>query len=213
MRRRATMEDAYPLHWPEGQKRTAVNLRGAANFKVPLATARDRLLDELKRLGARYAVLSTNVPLRRDGLFYADARAPEPSDPGVAVYFDLDAGRTGEFVQHAMACDRWRSVRDNVHALGKTIEAMRGIERWGSSEIMLRAFSAFAALPPAPTDWRSILGFHGHGPGLTLDDVRQRFRTLASQAHPDAGGSHDDMVRLNQAMTAAEQELGQEARA
>src|SRR5262249_9015595 len=147
-------------------------------------------------LGARYVVISTNVPLRRDGLPYADAE--RVTDPGVAVYFDLDG------TQHVIACDVWQSARSNTQAIAKTVEAMRGIERWGSSEIMKRAFSAFVALPPASTDWRSIFG----ADCTDLGELRTRYRSLAISAHPDRGGSHDEMVRLNTALEAAERELG-----
>ena len=201
--KRVSAEDAWPLTWPAGQERTAINLRRDARFQVTIGRARDGLLYELRALGARYVILSTNVPLRRDGLFYADAKAPEPSDPGVAVYFDFQPMPSDEITQHAMACDRWRTVRDNVHALGKTVEAMRGIERWGSSEIMRRAFSAFKMLPPVATDWRAVFGVSG-----PLEVVKDIYRRRALVAHPDHGGDPVEMAVLNAAMSAAEREIG-----
>jgi hypothetical protein len=45
------------------------------------------------------------------------------------------------------ACDRWDSVADNVQAIRKTIEALRGIERWGTGDMVQRAFAGFVALP------------------------------------------------------------------
>lgn len=190
---------AYPLAWPEHTPRTPAGRREFARFKMQFGTARDRVVNELKLLGARYVVLSSNVPTRHDGLPYADMR--EPDDPGVAVYFDLRGH------QHCLACDRWRKVRDNLHAIGLTVEALRGIARWGSSEIMQRAFAGFQALPPAPNDWRAVFGFDSTLPQPTLQGVRERFRRLAMQAHPDQGGNHDAMTKLNQAMEAAEREL------
>lgn len=189
----ASIEMAYPLHWPEGFPRR--RRREVSRFRTTFGVARDRLLREFGLLGARYIVISSNIPVRRDGLPYADHR--QPDDPGVAVYFDLKGG------QRVMACDRWSTACDNVVALAHTVEAMRGIARWGSTEMLERAFSAFQALPPAATDWRAVLG------ATTLEEARRRHRALAFEAHPDRrGGSEEAMKRLNVALEAAERELG-----
>jgi hypothetical protein len=187
---------AFPLYWPECSPRTLVRRR--APFRVQLGTARENLLAELRRLGAGNKVISTNLPLRPDGLFRIDDRRLE--DPGVAVYFELAGNR------RVMACDRWDSLAANIQAIARTIEALRGIERWGSGDLVERAFSGFAALPPrsAPVDWRAVLGgYEAHG----LAGIRQRYRALALELHPDRGGDPDAMARLNEAMAAAEAEL------
>jgi hypothetical protein len=57
------------------------------------------------------------------------------SDSGAAVYFT----RKGR--DQCIACDKWDSVRDNLHAIGKTIEALRGIDRWGTGEMVDAAFA------------------------------------------------------------------------
>jgi len=75
--------EAYPLHWPHGWKRR--NRRERAKFSTSFANARDGLIDELRLMGAKNIVLSTNIELRRDGLPYAKAKQPE--DPGIAIYF------------------------------------------------------------------------------------------------------------------------------
>jgi hypothetical protein len=189
-------EAAFPLAWPEGEPRTPPHKRQRARFELRFAAARDDLLEELRRLKARYPVLSTNVSLRRDGLPYASA--PPPADPGVAVYFLLDDD------QMVFACDKWDKVEDNVRAIGKTIEALRGISRWGARNMMKRAFSAFKALPAA--DWRSVMGILDAG--VTLEQVKARYRELAAKLHPDTGGSHHAMQRLNAAWEQAQKELG-----
>lgn len=194
--KRAGDELAFPLAWPDGHPRTEPHMRQRARFKVTAGRARDDLVEELRRLGARYIVISTDVPLRRDGLPYAGG---DPEDTGVAVYFDLD----GE--QHVLPCDRWNTVGDNLQALAKTVEAMRGIERWGTGGMMRRAFSAFKALPAAPREWWHVLGVSRVS---SLAVVKDRYRELAREAHPDTPtGSHEQMSRLNAAMAAAEQEL------
>ena len=55
------------------------------------------------------------------------------------------------------ACDKWRDVYDNIYAIGKTIEALRGIERWGTGDMVEQAFTGFVALPSPKSPWE-ILG-------------------------------------------------------
>lgn len=164
-----------------------------------MRAARDHLVNELKLLGARYVVISSNVPIRRDGLLYANASTPD--DPGVAVYFDYDGSSM------VFACDKWNKVEHNVRAVGKTIEALRGIARWGSTDMMKRAVSAFKALPAdGATDWRPTLGVSKHENNLSF--IKEQYRRLAADAHPDRGGNQHQMVRLNKAWEAARKELG-----
>jgi hypothetical protein len=121
------MTEAYPLHWPEGRKRTDPYRRQRSRFQTGFGMAVRQVIAELHRMGARNAVVSTNVPLRRDGLPLASAK--NVSDPGAAVYFRR------KDKPMVFACDRWDKPEDNLWAIAKTIEAMRGIERWGSGDM------------------------------------------------------------------------------
>lgn len=177
--------EAHPLHWPQGWPRTRSPQR--ARFDASFATARDGLFSQIKMLGGTHIVMSTNVPLRRDGIPYANQR--QPDDKGVAVYF-LRRGR-----QMVFACDRWDKVEDNMRAIEKTIDAIRGIERWGASEMMERAFTAFEALPAPRSCW-DILGVP---PGASAADISAAYRAKARSMHPDAGGSEAAMSELNRA--------------
>lgn len=177
--------EAYPLHWPQGWPRARYTQ--TARFEASFAKARDGLFNEIKLLGGTHIVLSSNIPLRRDGIPYANQ--PQPADKGVAVYF-LRRGRSMVF-----ACDRWNKVEDNIRAIEKTIEAIRGIERWGASEMMERAFTAFEALPAPKSCW-DILGLK---PGASAADISAAYRSKARTAHPDAGGSEAAMAELNRA--------------
>lgn len=194
------MTTAYPLQWPDGRPRTAAYKRARASFSTTFAGARDNLISEVRRLGGRHLVISTNVPLRQDGLPYARYAALD--DEGVAVYFTLD-GR-----QMCFACDRWNKVEHNMHAIVKTVDALRGIARWGTGDMMAAAFTGFSALPApgAPRAWREVLGLHSGE--RNMDIVRAAYRRLAQKHHPDRpGGSHDAMTDLNAALAAAEKEL------
>lgn len=188
---------AYPLHWPLGRPRTASRTSAPFNRKVhngrwnetkrlTISVARDRLQDELERLRATGIVLSTNVELRLDGSPRSD-RSP-PADPGVALYFKLKGRDT------VLACDRWDSVADNIAAIAKHIEALRGIERWGVGTLE-QAFAGYQALP-APEQWWQVLGV---GNQATRAEIDAAYRAKARTAHPDTGGSDAAMARLNAA--------------
>lgn len=185
------MTEAYPLKWPDGWKRTRNPKRSP--FKVTDTQAIDDILREVRLMGGRYPLISTNVKLRRDGLPYANQA--QPHDTGVAVYFQRGDD------QMVFACDQWDRVRDNLRAIAKTIESLRGIERWGASEMMKRAFSAFEALP-APTDWRDT--FKGC---RTADEVQREFRRKAKECHPDSGGNASAFARLTEHYEQAKREL------
>lgn len=144
-------------------------------------------------------IISSNIELRRDGLPYS-GRKPAGS-PGVAVYFQFE----GE--QQVFACDCWDLAEDNMRAIGKTIEALRGIQRWGSTEMMRRAFGGFKALPPGYTDWRHMFGFDPDEL-VSATALKRRYHERARLAHPDLhGGDNGELTRLNLAHAAAKEAI------
>lgn len=177
---------AYPLQWPDGWPRTK-DIQ-TSKFKATTDKARKKLLDEVARMGGEAPVISSNVPLRADGHMRADR---EPVDAAVAVYFQ----RNGKGM--VFACDRYDFVKDNLHALALTIEALRGIERWGASEMMERAFSGFKQLNAENESmswWRMLVV----KPEATVAEIEKAYREMAKFAHPDMpGGSHEAMAALN----------------
>ncbi len=191
---------AYPLAWPMGWPRTPPHkqenghgrfARGSRGWTF--AEARDALMAEVGRLKGGAPILSSNFPLRRDGLPLA--RAGRIDDEGVAIYFML-SGR-----QMAMAADRFMRAEHNMRSLTLAIEAMRQLERHGGGVMMERAFAGFTALPPpgAPRPWFDVLGLQ---PTAKRSDIEAAFRLKAKMAHPDVGGSHDAMAALSAARDA-----------
>lgn len=199
---------AYPLCWPHGVARHK-GTREGGTFKGTLDSVRSELVDEVDRLlhgnldRNRWfdLIISTNMPIRRDGGI--NCSAPAPADPGVAIYFT----RNGRAL--CFSCDRYDSVWKNLRALHRTIEAMRAIERYGSRELMDRAFTGFESLP-APGEgtgadaWKVL----GIDPLSKPEAIEKAFRSLAKKCHPDAGGSEESWHRLQSARADALAQVG-----
>ncbi|TGP22514.1 J domain-containing protein [Mesorhizobium sp. M1D.F.Ca.ET.184.01.1.1] len=204
---------AFPLHWPSGRPRKLPGLRKNGKFStagrngfqqhLTVAEALARLQSELDRIGARNRIISSNLETRLDGL--PRSGQPDPSDPGVALYFHLQGK------PHCMPCDTYTKTAQNIAAIAAHIEATRAIERHGVSSVA-EMFTGFAALPPpgAKRPWRDVMDFQPlDDPQITRDVIESRYRRLAAQRHPDLpGGSHDAMAELNQAKEQALKEIG-----
>ena len=195
------MIERYPLTWPQTWPRTPVQKRQQSRFEVSFAVARDQLLEELRRLRATAVVVSSNVPLRQDGLPYAKYR--EPLDPGIAVYFQLAKK------PHVLACDRWAYTKDNLRAVGLHVAAIRGIERWGVGNIE-QAFTGYQALPQSrsnndePKPWWVVLNVEPNAP---LSIIKEAYRHLARLHHPDLQNGHSNlMTEINRAWSEAQLE-------
>lgn len=190
------MAERFPLTWPTGQPR-AVN-RYDAQFQVDFARARNDLLREVNLLGTRNVILSSNCPVRLDGIPYASPA--EPRDPGVAVYFDRRV--KSEWKPFVIACDHYRKVRWNLRAVGVTIEALRSIQRHGASSMLEQAFTGFAALPPklAEQNWWEVFGISEHA---SPAEIRETYLLLVKENHPDRGGDPARMVAINRAFQLA----------
>lgn len=194
------MIEAYPLYWPDGRPRRPGYNREAARFNATFARARDEVVRQVQLLVGRYTksdlIVSTNIALRRDGLPLAGQR--QPDDPGVAIYF------TYRKKQVCFACDRWKKVEDNMHAIALTIDALRGINRWGTGDMVEAAFRGFEALP-APgksMSWRDLFG-----PDTNASNLDVRYRYARSAAHPDRGGSTEKFDAVQKAYEQACVEL------
>lgn len=210
----------YPLCWPSGWKRAASRSRAlfgkhskqwdeqlkqsvqGSKSSISVADGVTRVLAELRCFGVcdGDAVISTNVPVRLDGLPRSDRG--EPKDPGVAVYWELSRKK------QCMAIDIYDRVADNLAAVAATLSALRAIERHGGGAILERAFQGFAQLPAsiiAQRPWREVLNFNGGS--VTAEQVKTRFRELAPSRHPDTGGSAEQMQELLAARDEALREL------
>jgi hypothetical protein len=138
-------------------------------------------------LGGASLVVSSNLPTKLNGMPYANSR--QPDDCGVAVYFSYKKKPM------CFACDRWKRIEDNMWAIAKTIDALRGIERWGSGQMIEQAFTGFVALP-APEQPFQVLGVSSDA---SPAEIESAYRKLAMEHHPDRGGDSSQMARINAA--------------
>lgn len=193
------MTEAFPLAWPLGWPRAT--RRPRATFRTSLAGARDGVYRELDLMGVRPStiVISSNAMVRQDGFLYA--RQPRIEDPGVAVYFT----RRGE--ELCIPCDKWDRLEDNVRAIGLTINALRGLERWGARETIDAAFRGFAALPAQSTSggWWTVLGVSHDAPP---EQIETAYKAKLRIHHPDAGGSHEQFIAVQAAWQQARDARG-----
>lgn len=187
--------DTYPLQWPTGWPRTAAGARRYGNFQMHGSRTRSLLLRELSLLRATDVAVSSNVAIRRDGLPYANQSRPD--DPGVVLYFK----RKGQEI--AIPCDRWATVDKNLRAIGMTVEAIRGLERWGTDQIVNAAFQGFTALPErvivtpyTARPWHEVLEV---SPSASEPVIRSAYKQRLHVTHPDHGGSDSEFHEVQRA--------------
>lgn len=191
------MYEKYPLQWPAGYKKTPPVDRIESQFKQTMHTAQQFLNKEIERLNATDLIISTNIPVRKsDGGFYSEYSSKRLEDPGVSIYFKINGK------DRSMCDDQYVYVWENIYALGKGLEALRGIERWGISDFLDRAFTGFPALPESSslvqTRIWDVLWLSGQP--ASSDIIRKSYRRIARKVHPDQpGGSNDAFAELQEA--------------
>jgi hypothetical protein len=192
--------EAYPLQWPEGWARTAPGKRKNSAYKVTPGRALDDLIEAVQKLGGKLPIVSSNLPTRKDGLPYINAMQTASEDPGVAVYW-VRAGK-----QEVMACDRWSKPWENMRAIYHGISGLRAMERAGATQIMERAFQAFA-LPSGKNSWRKVLDIE---PNFTpsAEVLKKTARGLMARWHPDrTDGDAEKFKEVQQALAEALAEI------
>lgn len=183
--------EKFPLCWPVSYKRTRYPSRSRFGITTAFGKARDEMFKQVEMLVSYYdrstIILSSNVALRLDGIPYAGMKQPE--DKGVALYFKY------KDKQVVLCCDKWDKVEHNIWAIAKTVEAMRGIERWGVSDFLEHSFTGFAALPPPTTEtqkrvWWAVMGYSQQPDTVSWNwaGVEAQYKSLAKKLHPDMPG-------------------------
>jgi hypothetical protein len=205
-------------YWPAGQPKTAYNGRqSAALFKSTFADTLDKLEYELSRLDAvdvvmRLAVENADLT-NRGRLKNTDKQL---GFPGVVLNYLARQWRGGQRIEtpYELANDTYVTWKANLRGIALTLEALRGIDRWGAAR-RGQQYTGFSALPPGdgappPAEvWTtqraaSFLAEHsGFSVSAILADAEVRteaHRRAVRRLHPDRGGDHEDMLRLTRAV-------------
>ena len=143
-------------------------------------------------------IISTNLSVRLDGKPRSGQRIPQ--DPGVAVYFTLDAK------SQCIAVDTYTKIEQNLAAVAAVLSAFRSLERHGSG-LMESAFTGFTALPDpssvSTASWRQVLDYDGN----LHSEAKAAWKRARSAVHADNGGSNEQFHAVNQAWEQAEIEI------
>lgn len=189
----------FPLSWPYGWARTEPNQRRRSQFGFHSVAQGARVLDnEIRLMRGRNMIISTNLRVKANGLPYSNQRTPE--DPGVAVYFEWKSKPI------VFACDRYKTVEDNLWAIAKHIEALRGQERWGVGSLD-QAFAGYAALPdPDHRTWWDVLGVPRTA---SKEEIRRAYLDMVKVLHPDVPvtGHQEMFIQVQRAYEEAQETL------
>lgn len=181
----------YPLTWPDGLPRT--ERKAASQFRTSLSVAINNVKKSLAAFGSDTGKSVSDVAVTSNvgGISFEG-----PEDTGVAIWF------TWEGAPRCIAVDRYPKVEDNLQAIHHILEARRTEMRHGGLHIVRQTFKGFVALPaPAGAkSWREVLDLTGD---VTRAQIDAAYRNKAQTAHPDKGGSAEDMTALNRARAEA----------
>ena len=192
--------DYFPVNaiWPKGHSRTPREDRTSSKFKVTFGAAISGLQEELGHWGATTLVIGTALGIGTNGRPIFVNRALE--DPAVAIQFDRDDKPV------TFHCDRFVEPRSNLRAIGKTLENLRAIERYGANQVLEMMFSGLLALPaPGELDHWAILDLDR---GASKENINAAFREKSKGLHPDLGGDSQAFSNLSDAKRAALREIG-----
>lgn len=183
-------KQAYPLSWPESQKRTIRPTK--SKFKTSLTGALNNVEKSISMFAndsghkVENILISSNVTLGQ----------LRPKDTGVAIYFSWNGLST------CLAVDLYSKVEDNLQAIHHCLEADRVKLRHGGIHMVTESYRGYAALPPgteSDRNWWSVLGVAKNGQYKIIETEYKRLRSLY---HPDK--STGDSVKFNEVQKAWE---------
>jgi hypothetical protein len=197
--------------WPGEVTKTRVR----SLFKTQWLRTLQLVAREVGALGAVKFEIALSLPhgagdINRNGQLTASAR-PEP--PVLITFVDRDG------VRHTYPCDRYTWWQDNLYAIGKAMENLRAIERWGVFSRLARA--GFKALPGpggstvtmTAADAAGVLAKHSDtytaAAILRSDTVaREAIKAARARTHPDVGGARADYDTVDSARQVIEAHHG-----
>lgn len=182
-------------------------------FRASWLATTNLLEREVEQLNGRFAsvevvlqVQASDYYMRKDGGIKADAKV---TGDGVVVSFDSIHGPL-RYACDSFSGSSWRGLagwQANVRAIALTLEALRKVDRYGSSH-RGEQYTGFAALPSGePVEYpmtieRARLILSGYDddtdPGRTVS-WQSLYRRAALATHPDRGGDPAEFARVQAA--------------
>ena len=166
-----------------------------SRFRAKWSDTSSLLKREVARRGAEDVILEIDVDsrdLRRDGWLRSNA---SPRSSRVVVTFEDE---THGWVRYH--CDQFSDWRDNVRAIAISLESLRKVDRYGVSDgEQYHGFRSGRALPGKVLTSREaavLISENDDDPDDYLRDpeaCRIGIRRALKRAHPDSGGSEDDL--------------------
>lgn len=198
MTKKTTLRRVFPLDWPTDQARTPKPepLR-PAGAKDTLTSASVRIERALNLTGFADVVLSTNVPIGREGHYVSETARDGATAAALAFTFKGRPYHVGQ--------DYWGQVSDNAWSLALMCEGLRQTVRHAGDALFERMIAGLAALPAPGSTTMPARAPHlvlGVAPDAPRAVVEAAYRALAREAHPDRGGSPARMAELTAARDA-----------
>jgi len=178
-------------------------------FRASWLDSTNLLEREVAQLNGRYEevevvlqVQTSDHWMRRDGGIRADAKV---TGDGVVISFDSIHGPL-RYACDAFTGSGWRlsGWQANVRAIALTLEALRKVDRYGSSHRgeQYTGFNALGSGRPMPAamtvaDARTLL--MGWMEIAGTNDWQTLYRRAVKSTHPDAGGDADEFDRVQTA--------------
>jgi len=193
-------------NWPG--KPTPTAERRNSPFQASYSDTLDLLERELNAIRAQRVVIEAYFRLdqiRDDGWPYSNTT---PSQPGVIVSFSANGSA------YSYPCDVFHSWEHNLRAIALSLESLRRVDRFGVTK-RGEQYMGFKQLPPGsqPEAAKRMTApeaaaflakiFPADVSITTLLGSKMIFEAILREAqkklHPDAGGSHDQFIALQEA--------------
>ncbi len=189
------------INWPAWADRTPPSDRKQnTSLSATLAATSDDLRTEMTRLDPD----EWRVETASGGSYTTSSGLPKhnanPSDPGVVLRW-TDGG-----TDHAVVCDRWSRLRDNLRTV---YYWMRETRKRSNRPVQTGRGDFAAAQLPSPSGGDEAIAARepahevlGVSRDASDDEVRSAYRDAVTDAHPDQGGSREALQRLRDARDA-----------
>lgn len=162
-------------------------------------------------LSARFVPLDRPAVLRTRRSKFANTfsktlalSSARPEHPALVLSFD-----TREKGALSFPCSRYDRYEDNLRALALSLEALRAVDRYGVTQ-SAEQYRGWAQLPAGASEemtrnqaaiWLASVSVMPKDYILGGEGAREEaYKIAARRLHPDLGGSHEEFVRLGNAM-------------